>query len=179
MFSKLVKQAASLSAYSLGGVSLIYYIKNEKIKTAYGSWTSNEPQTRWDDNWDWRAAGSIVKPLKDGASVEKENEYNEKLEKVRSKAARHIILIRHGQYEIEQLEDKDRVLTRLGREQAKKTGDRLKELQFPITNMVVSTMTRAQETASIILSQLGQEADKISVQNCSMIEEGAVCKPSK
>lgn len=61
-----------------------------------------------------------------------------------------MILIRHGQYNLDGKTDADRILTKLGRLQAQHTGKRLKELSIPFTSMVKSTMARAQETGSII-----------------------------
>lgn len=177
MYFKLLKRAATISCYSLGGLSLYYLVNTEKSKIVQNSWTSDfYPSTKWDSNWDHRASTSLVKPLPENASVERQNEHNEKLDKHRSKAVRHIFLIRHGQYVLNGLTDKDRVLTELGRTQAKLTGDRLKELEFPISDVVISTMTRAQETGNIILKQLVNR-DSINVQNCGMIEEGAVYPP--
>lgn len=43
-----------------------------------------------------------------------ENKYNEKFEAKIAKAARHIILIRHGQYYTDGKTDVERVLTELG-----------------------------------------------------------------
>ena len=177
MYFKLLKRAATVSCYSLGGLSLYYLVNTEKCKTVQNSWTTDfTPSKVWDANWDHRAPTSLIKPLSEHASPEKENEYNEKLEKHRAKAIRHIILIRHGQYNLNGVTDKDRILTELGRAQAKLTGDRLKELDFPITDVVMSTMTRAQETGKIILGQLANR-DSIKVHNCVMIEEGAVYPP--
>lgn len=130
----------------------------------------------WDYNWDHRAPTSIIKPLSEKANPSQENEYNEKLEKCKPKAIRHLILIRHGQYNLDGATDKERILTELGREQAKMTGDRLKELQLPINNVVISTMTRAQETGKIILKQL-EDGAKLDVSNDSLIEEGAPIPP--
>lgn len=70
---------------------------------------------------DHRASTSIVKPVAKDVTPEKENAYNEKLEKQKSKATRHIILIRHGQYNLQGATDPDRLLTELGRTQAKLT----------------------------------------------------------
>lgn len=133
---------------------------------------------KWDDNWDFRAAASLIKPLKENATPEMENEYNKKLEKHTSKAVRHILLIRHGQY-IYGDNDELRKLTELGREQATLTGKRINELAIPIDNIVVSTMTRAQETADLIIKQLPKKETIIKRDNCKMIEEGAVYPPSK
>lgn len=168
-----------LSAASVGGISL-YHIYNSKIKfkKVFNSWTSHSNSSGWDSNWDHRASTSLLKPLPEGASPEKENEYNEKLEKVRSKSIRHIILIRHGQYNLKGSTDSERILTDLGRQQAKLTGQRLAELKLPIDNVVISTMTRAQETGKLILDQLPMR-ETISVQNDSLIEEGAPIEPGK
>ena len=54
----------------------------------------------------------LVKPQKEGES---NDDYNEKLKKVTPTATRHLILIRHGQYEMKPSEDKNRVLTALGK----------------------------------------------------------------
>lgn len=87
-----------------------------------------------------------------------------------------MLLIRHGQYNLDGETDKERILTELGREQAKATGVRLKELQVPINTFVISTMTRAQETGKIILSQL-EDVSKFEIKNDSLIEEGAPVPP--
>lgn len=68
-------------------------------------------------------------------------------------------------------------LTPLGKLQAKQTGKRLDELKIPIDLMYVSTMTRAQETAKIILEQL-PKSHLIPVKHDDMIREGAPICPS-
>lgn len=115
---------------------------------------------------------------------------------------RHIILVRHGQYE-EQKElskklhsqnphnfslpgdtkydelDKERVLTALGRVQAKRVGDRLNELLQPVlttpgresdVRIHVSTLERAKETADIIASCLPAHVRRVEPN--PMIVEG-------
>lgn len=54
------------------------------------------------------------------------------------------------------------------------TGDRLKTLEIPWTDMIWSTMTRAQETGTIISKALPSSP---KVVNCSLIEEGAPIPP--
>lgn len=54
-----------------------------------------------------------MKPEKSD-DLSKQNEYNEKLSKTRSKASRHIIMIRHGQYNLAGVTDVERKLTVLG-----------------------------------------------------------------
>jgi serine/threonine-protein phosphatase PGAM5 len=86
---------------------------------------------------------------------------------------RHVLLIRHGQYDMSSKDDKLRILTPLGRRQADLTGQRLALLArgglqtsnneddddgeaapvpqaCPITAIYSSDMTRAKETAAII-----------------------------
>lgn len=175
IFSKL----RTFGITSASGISLYYFLntKEPKLKTVQNSWTTNfAPSVEWDSNWDHRAITSVVKPLPKDTSPEKENSHNEKLEKHRPKATRHIILIRHGQYNLAGATDVERILTDLGRNQAKLTGQRLAELKIPIDDVVISTMARAQETGKIILDQLPLR-DSIAVRNDSLIEEGAPIPP--
>ena len=88
------------------------------------------------------------------------------------------------------IQDADRQLTDLGREQASITGNRLSELvkhyrsktakddngnQSPLTlNVVKSTMTRATQTADIILKHFPEVQEH---QSCDLIREGAPCPP--
>lgn len=77
-----------------------------------------------------------------------------------------IILIRHGQYHQDVDDEELKVLTPLGREQAKKTGKRLAALLEPAMKsagrkaeqirIISSTMVRAKETAEIVASELPQ-----------------------
>lgn len=115
----------------------------------------------------------MVRPLKSDATAADENKYNEKLEKVKPTAIRHIILIRHGQYNLDGTMDSERYLTELGRKQAAATGERLNALKIPLDVMVRSTMTRAQETGKIISTCI----TNIPIENCSLIEEGAPIPP--
>jgi serine/threonine-protein phosphatase PGAM5 len=173
---RLLKKITTVSAYSVGAFSFLYVGGKDKFQLVHNSQDTYQTKSIWDSNWDFRAPTSLVKPLKDGASPEKENEHNQQLEKNTGKALRHIILIRHGQYNLKGLQDKDRYLTDLGRQQAKMTGDRLRDLQIPFDNVYFSTMTRAQETGNIILKQLGSK-EGVTVSSDSMLEEGAVCEP--
>ncbi|RVE53996.1 hypothetical protein evm_001399 [Chilo suppressalis] len=164
---------------SLGAVGggLAYYQINNKNGKKYGvhnSWTTNyAPSVKWDSNWDHREPESITRP-KRSASPEDENKYNEKLEKAKSKAVRHLFLIRHGQYNLDGGTDKERILTELGRQQADLTGQRLACLDIKWDLIVRSTMTRAQETAKLIAKHLDKD---IEVKDCQMLEEGAPIPP--
>lgn len=97
----------------------------------------------WDHNWDRRDPGYL-----------KQDPNNNYRSPSVSSATRHIILIRHGQYNLDGNTDTERYLTDLGREQAKMTGVRLANLSFPYTMMIHSNMTRAIETAEILKQSL-------------------------
>ncbi len=60
-----------------------------------------------------------------------------------------------------------------GREQADLTGLRLKELSFPYSLMVNSSMVRAKETADIIAKSLPD----VPREECDMLREGAPIPP--
>lgn len=55
-------------------------------------------------------------------------------------------------------------------------GLRLKELDFPYTAFIKSTMMRAQETGEIILQAL-KEKSIPRISDCSLLEEGAPIPP--
>lgn len=123
-----------------------------------------------------REPTSIVKPLKTAnPTPEAENKQNEKLEAAKPKAVRHLILVRHGQYNLNGATDAQRFLTDVGRQQAEFTGERLKALEIPWERMVKSTMQRAQETGKIIAQKVGDAIP--TVDHCSLIEEGAPIAP--
>lgn len=173
---RIFNSLSAAAVGSIGGISVYTYLKKNS-NLAHSSFQTNlTPTTEWDSNWDHRAITSVVKPLPKDASPEKENAYNEQVDKHRSKAVRHILLIRHGQYNLNGISDKDRTLTELGRSQAKITGDRLAQLKFPITDVVISTMTRAQETGKIILDQL-PKLEISEIRHDSLLEEGAPIPP--
>ncbi|XP_019879407.1 serine/threonine-protein phosphatase Pgam5, mitochondrial-like isoform X2 [Aethina tumida] len=164
---------------AISGAAGLYFI-NAPEKIVHNSWTTNyEPNlnAKWDDNWDHREPQNLVKlSHRHKVSEIGDNNNNELLEKVTPKAYRHIILIRHGQYNLDGRTDEDRVLTKLGRLQAEYTGKRLKELGIPYTDMVKSTMSRAQETGSIISEIINQD-NKLPISHCDLIREGAPIPP--
>lgn len=164
--------ACSLGAIT--GFASYYYVKNSD-KVVFNSWTSYipSPHGKWDTNWDRREPFALINPKKI-ENVLDENEYNEKLEAVTPKAFRHIILIRHGQYNLGGSTDEERILTDKGRKQAEFTAKRLHELAIPFTEMVKSTMTRAQETGDIIAKSL---PEKLPIVSCDYLREGAPVPP--
>ena len=100
-------------------------------------------------------------------------DYSSQLEKKKSKAIRHIILIRHGQYNLDGATDKERVLTKLGEKQAEETGKRLKSLGLKFTSLTASTMTRAIQTAEIIHKQIENQLECNKLEMDPMLREGA------
>ncbi|VDD74347.1 unnamed protein product [Mesocestoides corti] len=114
------------------------------------------PITPWNSNWDNR--GNHVSGNGDSS--------------VKSKANRHIILVRHGQYHYCE-DDSDCHLTELGRQQTDLTGQRLKQLNFPYTRIFYSTMTRAVESTNEIIKYL----PGVPATPCDFIREGAPFPP--
>lgn len=160
----------------VSGAATFYYLNSDRFR-AFASWTSNyepSPCARWDDNWDHRAPQYIRnKKAKYSEKDINNNENSEKNNKYTPKVCRHLILIRHGQYNLDGQTDQERFLTKLGTLQAEYTGRRLQELNLPYTNMVRSTMTRAQETGTII----SQFLPKVAVSHCDLLREGAPIPP--
>lgn len=130
------------------------------------------PSVKWDFNWDKREPSSFIKPSKN-SSPDDDNKYNETLEELKPKATRHLFLIRHGQYITNGNEDRDKVLTELGKKQAFKTGERLKDLGFSYTRIVQSSMTRARQTSEIICKLFPD----VPVEECDLLREGAPIRP--
>lgn len=58
---------------------------------------------------------SIVKPLSKNATDDEVHKFNEKLIAAKPKAVRHLILIRHGQYNLDGTTDDQRYLTEIGK----------------------------------------------------------------
>ncbi|XP_023938286.2 serine/threonine-protein phosphatase Pgam5, mitochondrial isoform X1 [Bicyclus anynana] len=169
-FSRLQK-ISILSLGAIGG-SLAYYHNLGKSEHKYivrNSWTTNyTPSVKWDKNWDHREPERIMKPPKSD-NPEDDNRYNEQIKKSKSKAVRHLFLIRHGQCSLDSVTDNERILTELGRHQADLTGKRLALLDIKWDLLVSSTMARAQETAKIIAKHLPND---IELKDCQLIEEG-------
>lgn len=116
-----------------------------------------QPKVRyplWDRNWDGREPSSTG-----------DKDYDrEKMRRIRKNGiTRHVILIRHGQYDESYKEDEKRVLTPLGKIQADMTGLRISEMihghetsfrPCKVVALRVSDLTRAKETADIIARHL-------------------------
>jgi len=106
---------------------------------------------------------------------------------LKTRGSRHVFLIRHGHYLSKERSDRQKRLTRLGREQLELTGRRLREVGFEYDAIVSSTMTRAKESANIIIDQLREcrshdeetaaDAYPMSIAVDQLLEEGAPLPP--
>lgn len=130
----------------------------------HASSKKDDGKKAWDFNWDRMGHSSATNPhAPEGESPSV----------VKPSATRTLILIRHGQYEHGQDDPDKRILTDLGREQARLTGERLSELGEKYTTIHYSTMPRATETANIISKILPD----IPMKSCEMLREGAPIRP--
>ena len=112
--------------------------------------------SKWDRNWDFREPSP-----KEGEEVTKPT------------AKRTLILIRHGQYETWHDDGDKKVLTELGREQARLTGQRLRALSKNYNVLLHSTMPRARETAQLISECL----PNVPTAETDLLREGAPIRP--
>jgi serine/threonine-protein phosphatase PGAM5 len=107
------------------------------------------PYPEWDGNWDGRL--HLRQKSKDGPPA----------------PTRHIILVRHGQYDESSKDDERRVLTDLGRDQAVATGHKLRAVLdasgSPDTEIRIrsSTLTRAKETAALMMPHLPDRTEHL------------------
>ena len=118
------------ATYSLLGVST--FAGGAKL----GDYLSEQKTGGWDYNWDGR-------------------ESQEK-----SKATRHLFLIRHGNY-VMNVEDKNqKKLTELGIKQLNETGKYLKSLGHDYSKVTQSSLVRAIESCAIVSEYLPKEIEK-------------------
>ena len=132
------------------------------------------PYPLWDYNWDGRmTSGTSLEAFRTSkanpsSTKQKRSDGSYQGNSSSSKGkTRHLLLVRHGQYDERRKEDKYRKLTPLGRLQAIKTGKRLAEIangsmnfekdrfngQCLVKAIHVSNMVRAKETAALIAEQ--------------------------
>ncbi|KAH8405094.1 hypothetical protein KR222_000918 [Zaprionus bogoriensis] len=159
---KLFAVLHSLGALSCG--SLGTYVSIKLLDRRQAHITNSELQepsakSQWCHDWDRREyQTSNLSALADNGDEE------------RAVALRHIVLVRHGEYKST---PEGNHLTNLGRLQAHRTGQRLNEMGITWDHVVVSTMTRAQETAMIILKQIN--FDPLKMKRCDLLPEGTPC----
>ena len=158
---RLLRGAALLTG-SGAALAILTVTNYKKNKLA----CSDKPITPWDYNWDRRAPAPDAADSTDGEKPRK------------ATASRHLILIRHGQYDMSHKQDELRVLTELGHQQAAITGKRLNELQTATKktfNLIIhSTMKRAIETSNDIIKAMDVVPQVIS---CDLLREGSPCRP--
>ena len=99
----------------------------------------------WEYNWDCLHFDAIPNQVEADKAEEESVPF-----KRRPTASRHLILVRHGQYNLEGKNDDEKILTQMGIDQANFTGVRLAQLNLPLTYMVSSNMSRAKQTAGVI-----------------------------
>jgi Fructose-2,6-bisphosphatase len=154
----------------------------------YQLWTPKVPYPQWDKDWDGKQPQP--QPTQDGndkqdfntqQQQQQQHQYNERFIRKHG-ITRHIILIRHGQYDERHPDDHKRVLTPLGRKQAELTGKRLAEMiqgineQFGpchVKVLRVSDMARAKETAEIIAKELPDWVERAEPD--ALLNEGRPC----
>jgi|ERR1712013_75255 len=117
------------------------------------------PLQTWNYNWDLRQPSDT--PSEGSSASETPT------------ATRHVLMIRHGQYFHDEGGDLLRKLTELGRQQAWHTGQRLEKLNIKFDRIVISTMTRAEETGGIIADFL----PNVEREHCSLLREGRPIRP--
>lgn len=74
----------------------------------------NLPKVSWDFDWDKRDPASMIPPNKSPLLTTDEiKKQNQLASSVRPTATRHLLLIRHGQYNLKGITDDERTLTQL------------------------------------------------------------------
>ncbi|XP_069476114.1 serine/threonine-protein phosphatase PGAM5, mitochondrial isoform X2 [Ambystoma mexicanum] len=198
-FRRALRLACGLAGGSAALLTAVAVVKKPWVgesepapPAASAAETRSRGGSAWDNNWDRVATqttgsstNSPVAPvwgLREPLSLinlQKRNgetgevELAPELNKVKSKASRHIFLIRHSQYNLEGRADTDRTLTLLGREQAEMTGQRLASLGLKYDQIIHSSMTRATETTEIISKYL----PGVKRTSTDLLREGAPIPP--
>ncbi|XP_029961204.1 serine/threonine-protein phosphatase PGAM5, mitochondrial isoform X1 [Salarias fasciatus] len=126
----------------------------------------------WDFNWDKRDPSALSNGKKKESATE---DPSSEQDNGKPKATRNILLIRHSQYNLSGNNDKERILTPLGREQAELTGQRLAALGLKYDVLIHSSMARATETANIISKHL--PGPGVELLSCDLLREGAPIEP--
>ena len=140
------------------------YSTDEEIRARnFGMWPGWT--RRWDKDWDFRHPREEEQTPRKGKTI-------------------HLIMIRHGQYDLQNKERKG--LTDLGKAQAELTGKRLADLansaisdyygtrRIKISKVYHSDLLRAAETAAIIRKHLDPDVEIIED---GMLAEGWPCLP--
>ncbi|XP_015926991.1 serine/threonine-protein phosphatase PGAM5, mitochondrial [Parasteatoda tepidariorum] len=159
-YSFVSKMCYGVAGCCLAG-SVFYTIKQDDLAMRETSEAKNV--WKWNSNWDKREPHCLMKPKKRSKQRE-----DEKLCTLTATATRHILLIRHGQYDTKAPSDKEMKLTYLGREQAQLVGKRLKDLNISYDKLIRSTLIRAIETSDIIHKFILD----VPLETSELLEEG-------
>lgn len=154
-------------------------------------WRPHLEYPLWDPDWDGRRPPPIPQPEEGGEETEnsKQMTQGQRERYIRKNGVtKHVILIRHGQYDETHREDSKRLLTPLGRQQAALTGERLGKLIRGVNEefgpcrvkvVRVSDLARAKETADIIYDNMGlASSDREMVEKAEpdpLLNEGRPC----
>lgn len=93
-------------------------------------------------------------------------------------ARRNIFLIRHGQYNQKGEDDNCHTLTSTGEEQATLLGKRLANSGITFTSFLCSGMTRAQQTAELMLKEMKSKYPCLNLEiKDPLLNEGPPCIP--
>lgn len=153
-------------------------------------WRPHLEYPLWDNDWDDRRPPPIPKAEEaEGDDNPKQMTEARRDRHIRKEGVtRHIILIRHGQYDETSNEDSKRLLTPLGRKQAELTGERLGKLIRGVNEefgpcrvkvVRVSDLARAKETADLIYDNMNlEEFDGEAVERAEpdhLLNEGRPC----
>ncbi|KAF4724802.1 SET and MYND domain-containing protein 3, partial [Perkinsus olseni] len=147
----------------------------------YGKWTR-----LWNTDWDGRNPCE-KDAKKDKESTGKDGEgKNKTASKKEYKPTVHLLLIRHGQYNLDSDENE---LTELGKEQSRIVGQRLKQMtdgmksdrygtrKIKFKKLISSDVLRAKQTAEIIHEVLGGEETVHYEDPDPILAEGWPCVP--
>ncbi|RXG68557.1 Serine/threonine-protein phosphatase PGAM5, mitochondrial [Armadillidium vulgare] len=96
-----------------GGLVGYYIWKNEKSYSYSLLLPNNQPLVPWDWNWDKREPTALIAKESKSDSTE-EDKVSEGVKSQKPCATRHLIFIRHGQYNLDGANDEERYLTKLG-----------------------------------------------------------------
>lgn len=166
------KQFGALGIGTLVASGLYYVdlnnLLNNICKKKYKTTESIKRIAEWNYEWDKENDETVSQVIKNSSDLEKL-----KLEDEKIKAKRHIILVRHGQYNLKGETDDENYLTDLGKSQAKATGLRLAQLKLSNLAIVKSTMKRALQTSELIESYLPE----VPVMSDPLLREGCPTEP--
>ncbi|XP_065831230.1 serine/threonine-protein phosphatase PGAM5, mitochondrial-like isoform X2 [Oscarella lobularis] len=165
--------ARAIGALILGSGGALLLYRRHVVHAAEPVDNWRPPRTSWDANWDRRDPKAMADRLAHRKNSRTTTDGGDEKSNERPTASRHLILVRHGQYDQNPTQDELRCLTDVGRRQAIETGKRLSAFDLSYAKLIVSNMTRARETAGLVRSQLPD----VPLVECSMLAEGAPCEP--